>query len=189
MYVCGVLVAQSCLTFFDPMNCTPPSFSVHGIFHAGTLEWVAFSYSRGTSWPRNRTRISHISCIGRQVLNISTTNPSLLGAQLWCRILFFILTIYLVVLGLSCSTQALQSLWKHMESFSCGSWTLICGMWDLVPWPGIKPWPPALGAWSLSHWTTREVPNIRFLTRQEFKLFWSSASDKINSCDWSSAIV
>ena len=36
---------------------------------------------------------------------------------------------------------------------------LSCGMWDLVPWPGIEPRPPALGVWSLSHWTTREVPD------------------------------
>ena len=36
--------------------------------------------------------------------------------------------------------------------------TVRCGMWDLVPWPGIEPRPPALGAWSLSHCTTREVP-------------------------------
>ena len=35
---------------------------------------------------------------------------------------------------------------------------LSCGMWDLVPWPGIKLGPPALGEWSISHWTTREVP-------------------------------
>ena len=35
---------------------------------------------------------------------------------------------------------------------------LSYSMWDLVPWPGIEPGPPALGAWSLSHWTTREVP-------------------------------
>ena len=40
--------------------------------------------------------------------------------------------------------------------------TLSCGMWDLVLWPGIEPHPPALGAWSVSHWTTREVP-IHFL--------------------------
>ena len=40
--------------------------------------------------------------------------------------------------------------------------TLSCGMWDLVPRPGIKPGPPALGAWSLSHWTTRAVPEIDF---------------------------
>ena len=32
-----------------------------------------------------------------------------------------------------------------------------CGMWDLVPRPGMEPKPPALGAWCLSHWITREV--------------------------------
>ena len=40
--------------------------------------------------------------------------------------------------------------------FGCAG--LGCGMWDLVPWPGIEPRPPALGAQSLKHWTTREVP-------------------------------
>ena len=41
--------------------------------------------------------------------------------------------------------------------FNCSMRTLNWGMWDLVPRPGIKPRPPALGAQSLSHWTTREV--------------------------------
>ena len=35
-----------------------------------------------------------------------------------------------------------------------------CGMQDLVPWPGIEPGSPALGAWSLNHWATREVPQM-----------------------------
>ena len=39
---------------------------------------------------------------------------------------------------------------------------LSYGMWDLVPWPGIKPRPYALGAWSLSHWTSKEVPVILY---------------------------
>ena len=43
--------------------------------------------------------------------------------------------------------------------FSCGMWTLSWGMWDLVPWSGIQPVPPALGGWGLSHWTTREAAN------------------------------
>ena len=38
--------------------------------------------------------------------------------------------------------------------------TLNCSVWDLVPWPEIEPGPPALGAQSLSPWTTREVPNL-----------------------------
>ena len=39
-------------------------------------------------------------------------------------------------------------------------WTLSCGMWDLVPWPGIEPRLPAVGVQSLSHWTTGEVPKV-----------------------------
>ena len=41
---------------------------------------------------------------------------------------------------------------------------LSCSMWDLVSWPGIEPRPPALGVWSLSCWTTREVPQFPLLT-------------------------
>ena len=40
-----VLVAQSCLTLCDPMNCSPPGSSVHEIFQARILEWVAISFS------------------------------------------------------------------------------------------------------------------------------------------------
>ena len=47
--------------------------------------------------------------------------------------------------------------------FSCSVRTLSCGIWDLVPWPGIKPKPPALGARSLSHWTTREVLDMTII--------------------------
>ena len=39
---------------------------------------------------------------------------------------------------------------------------LSCSMWGLVPWPGIELRLPTLGVWSLSHWTTREVPNLEF---------------------------
>ena len=38
--------AQSCLILCDPMDCSPPGFSVHGIFQARIPEWVAISYSR-----------------------------------------------------------------------------------------------------------------------------------------------
>ena len=47
----------------DPMNCSLPGSSVHGIFQARVLEWVAISFSRGSSRPRDRTRVSRI--VGR----------------------------------------------------------------------------------------------------------------------------
>ena len=55
--------------------------------------------------------------------------------------------------------------------FSCGVWALSCGMWDLVHWPGIEPTPPALGAWSLNHWTTREVPDTLCLLIRAYSPF------------------
>ena len=50
------------------MDCSLPGFSVHGIFQARVLEWVAIAFSRGSSQPRDQTHISYISSIGRWVL-------------------------------------------------------------------------------------------------------------------------
>ena len=65
---CACVQAQWCLTLCDPMDCSPPSSSVHGIFQARTLEWVAISFSRGSSQSRNRNHGSCVSCITRWIL-------------------------------------------------------------------------------------------------------------------------
>ena len=57
------LAAKSYLTLCDPMDCSPPSSSVHGIFQARILVWVAISSSRGSSWLRDQTLISCVYCI------------------------------------------------------------------------------------------------------------------------------
>jgi len=49
-----VFVAQLCLTLCDPMDYSLPGSSVHGILQARILEWVAISFSRGSSQPRNQ---------------------------------------------------------------------------------------------------------------------------------------
>ena len=54
-YVIQLLVAQSCPTLCEPMDCSPPGSSVHGIVQARILEWVAVSFSRGSSQPRDGT--------------------------------------------------------------------------------------------------------------------------------------
>ena len=59
---------QSCLTLCDPVDCSLPDFSVHGILQARVLEWVTMPSSRGPSQPRDQTRISYVSCTGRKVL-------------------------------------------------------------------------------------------------------------------------
>ena len=67
-------VSQSCPTLWAPVDCSPPGSSVHGIFQARTLEWVAISFSRGSSWPRDRTQVSHIA--GRR-FNLWATREAL----------------------------------------------------------------------------------------------------------------
>ena len=54
-------VAQSCPTLCDPMDYSLPGSSIHGIFQARVLEWVAISFSRGSSWPLDRTWVSRIA--------------------------------------------------------------------------------------------------------------------------------
>ena len=55
------LVAQLCLALWDLMDCSPLDSSVHRIFQARILQWVATSFSRGPSLPRNWTGISGIA--------------------------------------------------------------------------------------------------------------------------------
>ena len=52
-FVCVCVVAQSCPTLGALLDCSPPGSSVHGILQARILEWVAISYSRGSSQPRD----------------------------------------------------------------------------------------------------------------------------------------
>ena len=88
-----------------------------------------------------------------------------------------VLFIYLFILavpGLSCGMRDLQhagySLWHAgFLVAACGVLVAACRR-DLVPQPGIKPRPPALGTWSLTFWTTREVPVGRFLTSNSLVL-------------------
>ena len=67
-------VAQSCPILCDPMDCSLPGSSVREIFQARRLEWVAISFSRGSSQPRNRTLVS---CIGGRRLNLWATREAL----------------------------------------------------------------------------------------------------------------
>ena len=63
IYICSylLLVTQSCLTPCDPMDCSPPGSTVHGILQARILEWVAKPSTRASFQPRNWTVIS---CVG-----------------------------------------------------------------------------------------------------------------------------
>ena len=67
-------VIQSCPTLCDPVDCSLPGSSVHGILQARILEWVTISFSRGSSQPRDRTQVS---CIGGRRFNLWATREAL----------------------------------------------------------------------------------------------------------------
>ena len=55
------VVTQSCSTLCDPVDCSPPGSSVHGILQIRIVEWVAMLFSRGYSWPSDWTQVSCIT--------------------------------------------------------------------------------------------------------------------------------
>ena len=71
--VCAKLL-QSCLTLCDPMDCSPPGSSVHGILQARILEWVAMLFFRGATWPRDRTHLSYVY-LHRQASSLPLSPP------------------------------------------------------------------------------------------------------------------
>ena len=77
--VCARALTQSCLTLCGLMNCSSLGSSIHGFFQARILEWVAISYSWGSSQRRDRTCISCISLIGGGFFTTSATWETLLA--------------------------------------------------------------------------------------------------------------
>ena len=90
VYVCVL----SCVRLFvTPMDCTPPSFSVYGIFQARISEWVAPSYSRGSSWPRIQTQVSWVARIGRQSLLLVPPGKHIMDPNLFSASVFQVILI------------------------------------------------------------------------------------------------
>ena len=73
-FTCSVCT-QSCPTLCDPMDCSSPGSSVHGVFQARILEWVAISSFWGSSQPSDWTFLSWISYFGKRILYHLTSPP------------------------------------------------------------------------------------------------------------------
>ena len=115
-----VLVEQSCPTPCDPMDCRPPGSSVHGI-QARLLEWVAISFSRGSSWPRDRT---WFSCIEGRFFTVWATRE----AQ--CMKLSFSSLTLLAIYGLQLDNAWI---WVHFTILATHIWfsqmSCVCKAW------------------------------------------------------------
>ena len=149
----------------DTMVCSPPDSSVHGIFQARILEWVAISFSRRSSQPRDWTQVYphcrqtpyRLSHLGSGLQRVR--HDRLLLALYWllsdkqldpfCFKMMFILHNFYVFFFFFLLYQVLVAA-SGIFIATCGIFgealgIFRCGKWDLVPWPGIKPRPPALG--------------------------------------------
>ena len=78
-----VLVAQSSPTLCDPTDGSPPRFSAHATFQTRTLEWVAISFSRGSSQARDRTWVSYTA--GRRFTISDTREAWYHGKEIACQ--------------------------------------------------------------------------------------------------------
>ena len=77
-----VLVTESCPTLCNPMDCRPPGSSVYRILQARILEWVVISFSRGSSWSRDRTQVS---CVAGRFFTVWATREAHLFIYLYAN--------------------------------------------------------------------------------------------------------
>ena len=109
-----MLVAQSCLTLCDPVDCSPPGLSVRGILRTRILEWVAIPFSRGSSPPRDRT---HATCIwsiglpGKSQWEVLTSK--------WFQLFSFFSDLSLIIVFLSyLKLHGKQQVFVHLKNLS-----------------------------------------------------------------------
>ena len=128
-------VAQSCPSLSDPMDCSPPGSSVHGILQARVLEWGAIAFSTSPPWPSSMTTLS--ACAPRQhcpLVEVSRVNST----PYWPRS--------------ESSSSALKSswpmLWEMTVSLKTPSWvcqlSLIFLCYPVTRWPPVRDFPHTL---------------------------------------------
>ena len=114
-------------SFWDPMNCSSPVSSVHGILHVRILEWVAISFSRGSSQPRDQT---HVSCIGRRILYrwASREAPLYTWFPLILAFLLGILTVWFISFIACSQTSSFSSIILVNMTSLCWRYTEGCAV-------------------------------------------------------------
>ena len=168
-----VQVTQSCPILCDPIDRSPPGSSVHRILQARILDYVAISFSRGSSHPRDWTRVSQTA--GR-FFTIWATRMSCDYHNHFLQWMLPIIPLFPQKFSFFwCGLFLVDSLWYYCFCFIfLVFWSQ--GMW--VPSTPTRDWTHifCIGRWSFSHWTAREVPYPHFKGEktEEVKAEWTS---------------
>ena len=111
--LCCSVLAQPCLTPWNPLDCSPPDSSVHGIILARILVWVAILFFRGSSWPKDRT---WVSCIAGRFFTTWATRETHLCFWYWIFPVSFYPTIslYLFIHSVELEVKKLAPWFRHV---------------------------------------------------------------------------
>ena len=162
------VLTESCPTLSDPIDCSHPGSSVHGILQTGILEWAGVSYSRGSFWPRDQTCVSYASCTGRRVGSLPLAPPACCAC---------------VLSHSSCQLSA--ALWTQTSRclFVHGFLQARILEWIAMPFskgssrPGNQTcdfWVSCVAGRFFTHWVTWEAPGVIQMKGTAFqgRLFW-----------------
>ena len=112
-YICCCLVVKLYSTLYDPMDCSLPGSSVHGISQAKILEWVAISSSRGSFQPRDRTHISfNSSCMAGGFFTVELPGKLTGSISRFYSVPFFSSCFLLVILLCFESCRLYRNFWN-----------------------------------------------------------------------------
>ena len=129
-----MFVAQSGLILW-PLDCSPPGSSVLGIFQARICKWVAISFSRWSSWPRDRTEVS---CFAGRFFTIWATRKAISSVQFSCSVVWLFVTSWTAALLAFPSITNSWSLLKLVHLVGDATQPFIL-CHPLLLWPSIFP--------------------------------------------------
>ena len=147
----------------DSMDWSSPGFSVHGNFQAGILEWVAISFSRGSSQPRDQTSISRI---GRQVLyHLATAAAAAAKSLQLCPILCDPIDGSPPGSSVPGILQARTLEWVAISFSNAWKWKVKVKSLSRVqplatPWTAPYQAPPSMGFSSQEYWSGLPLPSL-----------------------------
>ena len=140
------------------MDCSPPGSFVHGILQARILEWVAMPSFKGSSWPRDRTRVFYISCTGRRdfFFTTSTTWEAQISIYLYLSIYICIYEYSKKAMAPHSSTLAWKIPWMEVPGGLQSMGSLRIG----------HDWVTSLSLFTFMHWRRKWQPTPVFLPRE-----------------------